>query len=61
MAFDEDPPVDPHHVDEQKALIMRDVTQMRDQMFDEGQGKAIKAIGFTLVGMYIVYRFLFKR
>lgn len=46
---------------ERHADITTSAASLRDQLYEENQGKAIKAIGVTLVGLYLVYRFLFKR
>jgi len=45
----------------QKAEIMSNVAQYRDQLFDEGTWKTMKAVAGVVVVGYFVMRFLFKR
>lgn len=45
---------------DQKTQVIQSAAEMRDQLFDENQGKAIKTILGVVVGMYIIYRFLLK-
>jgi hypothetical protein len=45
---------------DQKTQAIQSAAEMRDQLFDENQGKAIKTILGVVVGMYIIYRFLLK-
>lgn len=44
-----------------KMTAMQNVAQYRDQIFAGSQGQMIKVVGGTLIGMYVIYRFLFKR
>ena len=48
-------------VDPVLAKAASSAAELRDQLFEENQGTAVKAIAVVLVGLYVVYRFLFKR
>jgi hypothetical protein len=43
-----------------KITAIQNVAQFRDELFEGNQGSAIKVIGGTLIGLYIVWRFLMK-
>ena len=45
---------------DQKAEVFKNVSEFRDQLFEGNQGKMVKIVGGTLVGLYLVYRFLLK-
>lgn len=46
---------------EQKMSAIQSAAELRDQLFDENQWAAVKVIGGTLLGLYLVYRYLFKQ
>ena len=45
---------------DQKTQAIQNAAQLRDELFSENQGKAVKVIVGTGVGLYIIYRFLMK-
>lgn len=62
MAFlGQEPEIDEHEKAQQKATIVASAAAYRDQLFDENQWAAVKVIGGTLLGLYFVYRYLFKQ
>jgi hypothetical protein len=58
--FGQEVPVDEIAVIDQKATAMQSAAQYRDELFAGNQGSMIKVVGGTLVGLYVIYRFLLK-
>lgn len=45
---------------DKKASAMQSAAQLRDELFEDSQGKIIKIISGGVLGMYLIYRFLMK-
>lgn len=60
MLGQEAPPTEEEEKIDAKAQALRNIAEFRDELFAGNQGKAMKVIGGTLIGLYVIYRFLLK-